>query len=193
MQAEIDRKQSDYDRRKLIMTDAERTSAELDLQNLRKKRDDYLHQKFDPQTGGELYAQQAQLMKPAYDKLTNAIKEAAEDGKYDYVIDRSSKDVVLLYTNSKFDLTIPVARKLGIESEILTTPLVQGTNKPTQPGAPAIQQSVQQPGEPPQPGQQNPALNQGLTPNQQPPQYNSGSVNPGQQPPPPQKQPAVSH
>src|ERR1017187_545318 len=30
MQAEIDRKQSDFDRRKLIMTDAERSSSELD-------------------------------------------------------------------------------------------------------------------------------------------------------------------
>src|SRR3954464_7587918 len=41
MQAEITRKQADYDRRKLIMTDAERNAAELDLQNLHKRLDDY--------------------------------------------------------------------------------------------------------------------------------------------------------
>src|SRR5438477_5986224 len=40
LQAEIDRKQSDFDRRKLIMTDAERNALQLELQNLRKKLDD---------------------------------------------------------------------------------------------------------------------------------------------------------
>lgn len=76
-------------------------------------------------------------MKPAYDKLSNAIHECAADGNYDYVIDRSSKDVVLLFVNSKFDLTLPVARKLGIESELISTPLVNNKpGQPTQPGKP---------------------------------------------------------
>src|SRR4051812_27381990 len=51
MQSEITRKQADYDRRKLIMTDAERNAAELDLQNLHKRLDDYRHQKFDEKGG----------------------------------------------------------------------------------------------------------------------------------------------
>ena len=125
MQADIDRKQAEFDRRKLIMTDAERNTSELELVNLNKKHTDFIHAKFDG-SGGELFAQEAALMKPAYDKLSAAIKDCATDGNYDYVIDRSSKDVVLLYTNSKFDLTLPVARKLGIESEILSTSLVGG-------------------------------------------------------------------
>jgi len=88
MQGDIDRKQAEFDRRKLIMTDGERATSELDLANLRKKHDDFIHQKFD-ENGGELYTQEAVFMKPAYDKLTNAIKEAAQDGNYDYVFDRS--------------------------------------------------------------------------------------------------------
>jgi len=180
MQSEIDRKQADFDRRKLIMTDAERSATELDLSNLRKRQQDFMHQKFD-QDGGELFAQEAQLMKPAYDKLTEAIKEIAADGNYDYVIDRSAKDVVLLYTNSKFDITLPVARKLGIESEILSTPLAsskpgtaQQPNKPIQPGTPNGLQP------------QNPALGNGVSQPSQP-GFNAGGYNPSQIPPPPQK------
>ena len=136
MQNELDRKQAEYERRKLIMTDAERASSDVELQNLRKKLDDYRHQKFD-QTGGELFAQQATMMKPAYERLENAIKEAAAEGNFDYAFDCSSKDIVLLYKNAKFDLTIPVARKLGIESEILTAPLINSGPKGSTPGAKA--------------------------------------------------------
>lgn len=183
MQSEIDRKQADYDRRKLIMTDAERSSTELDLTNLRKRHDDFMHQKFDAD-GGELFQQEAQLMKPAYDKLTEAIKEVASDGNYDYVIDRSSKDVVLLYTNSKFDITLAVARKLGIESEILSTPLVSKSTTPLVPG---------QAKNPNQPNEQTPnstfPQNPGNTTNQPTqPGFNSGGSNPNPFPKPVQTQ-----
>ncbi|HZK76064.1 MAG TPA: OmpH family outer membrane protein, partial [Candidatus Kapabacteria bacterium] len=184
MQSEIDRKQADFDRRKLIMTDAERSATELDLTNLRKRYEDFMHQKFDA-TGGELFQQEDQLMKPAYDKLTEAIKEAASDGNFDYVIDRSSKDVVLLYTNSKFDLTLAVARKLGIESEILSTPLVSA--KPGAPVVPRQPNAANQnaPGTQFPAMQQNPANGTNTPPTQ--PGFNQGGYNPGQIPQPVQK------
>jgi Skp family chaperone for outer membrane proteins len=181
MQSELERKQAEYDRRKLIMTDGERSASEVDLQNLRKKLDDYRHQKFD-QNGGELFAQEVQLMKPAYDRLENAIKEAALDGNYDYVFDCSSRDIVLLYKNGKYDLTIAVARKLGIESEILTTPLVNNGPKPA--GAKTgttPPNGTQTPAQVPP----NSAINPNTPPQQPVPGFNSGGFNPGQIPPPP--------
>ncbi len=165
LQADIDRKQAEYDRRKLIMTDAERNTADLELTNLHKKHDDFLHSKFD-QNGGDLFAQEAVLMRPAYDKLSAAIKEVAADGNYDYVFDRSSKDVILLYTNSKFDLTLPVARKLGIESELLSTPLVNNGPKTGTPPK----------GQPTLPGQNQPGTQNSGFGNQNP---GIGTQNPG--------------
>jgi outer membrane protein len=179
MQGEIDRKQGDFDRRKLIMTDAERNASQLELETLRKRLDDFRHQKFD-ENGGELFSQQQQLMKGAYEKLSSAIKDVAGDLGFDYVLDRSSRDVVLLYTNSKYDLTLPVARKLGIENEMINAPLVnpnpnqQNQAKPHNPNQPPTQP-------PPNPQtipgtvQTNPAQ----------PGFNSGTYNPGQIPPPP--------
>jgi outer membrane protein len=186
MQAEIDRKQTDFDRRKLIMTDAERSSSQLELDNLRKKLDTYRHQKFDVD-GGELFAQQETMMKPAYEKLSNAIKEIAGDLGYDYVIDRSSHDVVLLYSNSKYDITIPVARKLGIENEVLSTPLVSQTPKPVQPNQSGVPGQTVQPGQPGLNGVQQQPIPGQPQPNQPVPQqpgFNTGGYNPGQIPPP---------
>ena len=192
LQSDLDRKTAEFERRKLVMTDAERAANDLDVQNTRKRLDDFRHQKFDA-NGGELFTQQALLMKPAYDRLQAAIKDAALDGGYDYVIDRSSRDVVLLYANSKHDLTLAVARKLGIESEILTTPLIN--DGPKHPVAPA------KPGAAPGAAPGSGSNSQGLTPGNTPlpnPKSQTPPVNllppsspaPGTIPPPPPPPPA---
>jgi Skp family chaperone for outer membrane proteins len=191
IQNDLTRKQAEFDRRKLIMTDAERTSAEVELQSLRKRLDEFRQSKYG--ANGDLFVQQSQLMKSAYDRLGKAITEAAQEGSYDYVIDRSSKDVVLLYANSKYDLTLNVARKLGIESEILSTPLINnGPKKGTQSMPPQ-----NQPGNVPK---NNPGVVPAATPTpgvsanpntsnpNSPPSFNSGSNNPEQTPRPPVKE-----
>jgi len=127
LEADLKRKRDDYDRKRLIMTDAERNAVELDIADLKKRIDQFRQDKYG--TGGELYKQQAELMKPAYDRLMKAIEEVAVEGKYDYVFDRSSKDYSILYTNAKFDLSLPVAKKLGLEtSDIFNVPLINNLN-----------------------------------------------------------------
>ncbi len=135
MEADLKRKRDDYDRKKLIMTDAERGAVELDITDLKKRIDGFRQEKYG--TAGELYKQQAELMKPAYDKLNKALEEVALDGKYDFVFDRNSTDHSILYTNVKFDLSIPVAKKLGLETnDIFNIPLLNNplnSNKPNGP------------------------------------------------------------
>ncbi len=175
MEADLKRKRDDYDRKKLIMTDAERNAVEMDVSDLKKRVDQYRQDKYG--TGGELYKQQAELMKPAYDKLMKAIEEVALDGKYDYVFDRGSKDYSILYTNAKFDITLPVAKKLGLEtSDIFNIPLINNPLNKNNPNAPAPNK--------PDPNAPNP-LNQpvlppgGIPPGGTPP----GGVPTGQPPP----------
>ncbi len=132
MEADLKRKRDDYDRKRLIMTDAERNAVELDITDLKKRIDQFRQEKYG--SSGELYRQQAELMKPAYDRLMKAIEEVAVEGKYDYVFDRGSKDYSILYTNAKFDLSLPVAKKLGLETnDIFNIPLINNPlngNKP---------------------------------------------------------------
>ncbi len=122
MQAELDRKRNEYDRKKLIMTDGERSAIETDITEIKIRLDKLRQDKYGP--SGELFSQQSALMKPAYEKLSKAIEEVAAEGKYDYVFDRGANDHAMLYSNAKFDLTTQIAKKLGIEtSDIFNVPL----------------------------------------------------------------------
>lgn len=132
MQGELTRKVNDYDRKKLIMTDAERQAAEFDIADLKKRIENYRQSKYGP--NGELVTQQETFMKNAYDKLNKALEEVALDGKWDYIFDKSSKELALLYTNAKFDLTNAVSKKLGIETnDIFSVPLLNNNNKSAPP------------------------------------------------------------
>jgi outer membrane protein len=160
MENELKRKRDDFERKKLIMTDAERNAVELDITELKKRIDDFRQAKYG--TSGELYTKQTELMKPAYDKFNKALEEVAQDGKYDYVLDRGANDHSILYTNSKFDVSIPVAKKLGLETNdlfnipLLNNPLnkAQPNNpNPNNPNMPPNNQPNQfQPPPPPPPG-----------------------------------------
>jgi len=67
----------------------------------------------------------------------------------------------MLYSNTKYDLTIVVARKLGIESDVLTQSLVPSKNGQTQgPPAPG---TTTKPGQTVGPNQPPPS---GMTPGQ---------------------------
>ena len=156
IQAELSRKRTEFERRKLIMTDAERSATEVDIQNVQKRLGDFRQSKYGP--NGDLYAQQAQMMKPAYDKLMKAIDEVARDGNYDYVLDKSSKDVAILFSNSKHDLTTAVAKKLGIETDVIMQPLINNTSGSTPAANPnTMQQDPSRPNDLRQPpGPSNP-------------------------------------
>jgi outer membrane protein len=127
MQTELERKKSEYDRKKLIMTDAERSAVETDVVELKKRLDAYRQVKYG--TNGELFTQQATLMKPIYDKFLKAVSEVATEEKYDYVFDRGDKSHSMLFGNAKFDLSNAVAKKLGLETnDVFSTPLLDRFN-----------------------------------------------------------------
>lgn len=105
----IQEKMDDYDKRKLIMSDKRRAEVEAELDDLNKKLVDYRTQKFG--SNGELFSKQSELMKPIQEKIFKAVKDVADEEGYDYVIDRSSS-TLLLYANSKNDLTQKVLSKL---------------------------------------------------------------------------------
>lgn len=163
LEADLKRKREDYDRKKLIMTDAERGAVELDITDLKKRIDQYRQDKYG--SVGELYRQQADLMKPAYEKLNKALEEVALEGKYDFVFDRSSNDHSILYTNAKFDLSIAVAKKLGLETnDIFNIPLLNNplnnnkTNGSAQQNPPPPKLQPGMPAPPPGAGTPQPPL-----------------------------------
>ena len=109
MQNDWQRKYEEYDKQKLILTDQRRVLAEKELQELDKKIADYRTKKFGQ--NGELFNKQNELMKPVQNKIFKIIEDIAKEDGYDYVFDKSG-DILLLYTNEKYDLTTKVSERI---------------------------------------------------------------------------------
>jgi outer membrane protein len=109
MQNDWQKKFQEYDKKKLILTDQMRTQEEKDLQDLDKKIADYRNKKFGQ--NGELFNKQNELMKPVQNKIFKVIQDIAKEDDYDYVFDKSG-DILLMYTNDKYDLTAKVFERL---------------------------------------------------------------------------------
>jgi len=63
-------------------------------------------------TSGDLFMLRKQLVKPIQDQIFNAIKEIVTVKKYDIIFDKSGNDVVMLYTNPKYDISELVLQKI---------------------------------------------------------------------------------
>lgn len=75
---------------------------EVDLKNLQASY-------FGPT--GDLYLLRKQLVKPVQDQIYNAVQEIAVRRKYDMILDKSS-DLIMLYTNKKFDVSDQVLNRI---------------------------------------------------------------------------------
>ena len=109
MQNEWQKKYEEYDKKKLILTDLLRAQSEKELQDLDKKIAEYRTKKFGQ--NGELFTKQNELMKPIQNKVFKVVQDIAKEGDYDYVFDKSA-DIVMMYSNDKFDLTTKVLERI---------------------------------------------------------------------------------
>lgn len=109
MQQEWKTKFDEYDKRKLIMTEARRAEAEKELRELDQRIADYRNQKFGQ--NGELFTKQNELMKPIQDRIFKVIEEIALEEEYDYVLDKSG-EILMMYAKKEHDITAKVLERL---------------------------------------------------------------------------------
>ena len=109
MERDLGVKVSDFDKRKLIMSDNKRVVIEKEITKLKDDIDKFRQRKFGYK--GELYTKQAEIMKPIQNKIFTAITEVAEEEELDYVFDKSG-DILFLYAKEKYDITEKVLKKL---------------------------------------------------------------------------------
>lgn len=100
---------------RLIWSDEERFSKERELNELKKKQTTYAKDKFG--MSGEYDKTVQLLMKKIEEKIHAATQEVASDEGYDIVFDKSVQP--LPYVNFKYDLTVKVLRKLGVDTKKL--------------------------------------------------------------------------
>lgn len=108
-QNEWRKKFDEYDKKKLILTDQARATAERELRDLDQKIADYRNAKFGQ--NGELFQKQNDVMRPIQNKIFKVLEEIAKEEEYDYVFDKSG-DILLLYSNDRNDLTQKVLARM---------------------------------------------------------------------------------
>jgi outer membrane protein len=111
LQTEVEAAEREYAAREVLFTDAERTQRRADIEAKRREIDAYRLRHFGPE--GELFREQQQRLRPLQERVLTAIETVAEDGDYDFVLDRASGPI-LLFTNPRFDLSDLVLEELGV-------------------------------------------------------------------------------
>lgn len=106
----IDKLYKAYQAEQVLLTDEmkkrrqdEITQKEKDVKDLQKQRFGY---------EGDLFKKKQELVKPIQDKIYNAVKKMATDQSYAVIFDKSS-DLIMLYTNPKYDKSDDILLALG--------------------------------------------------------------------------------
>jgi len=106
----IDKLYKTYQAEQVLLTEEmkkrrqdEITTKEKDVKDLQKQRFGY---------EGDLFKKKQELVKPIQDKIYNAVKKMAIDGSFAVVFDKSS-DLIMLYTNPKYDKSDDILNALG--------------------------------------------------------------------------------
>ena len=104
---------------RLIWTASEKEGKESQLKKAKELREDFAQSKFTPD--GDYDELVRQMLGPIEEKIRAAINEVAADYRFDIIVDQSITP--LPYVNYKFDMTINVLRKLGVDTKELEAEL----------------------------------------------------------------------
>ncbi len=110
---------------RLIWTASEKESKENTLKAQKKSRDEFAKEKFTP--GGEYDKLTREMLGPIESKIRAAVNEVAADYKFDIIIDQAITP--LPYVNYKYDMTINILRKLGVDTKVLEDELKEKISK----------------------------------------------------------------
>ncbi len=111
MKQQIDNLDFEIRKNRLIWTDTERETKDKELQELIAEREKYAKSKYEP--AGEYDAIVKEVMKPIEAKIFAAVQEVAASENFDIIWDQSTQP--LAYVNFKYDITVKVLRKLGVD------------------------------------------------------------------------------
>ena len=103
----------DIQKNRLLWSSQERATKEGELREVEGRLQDVRSTKFGP--NGEFERTYRELMAPVIKLVMVAVRAEAEAKKYDYVLDRSSRGLPVLFANPDHDLTYAVLVRLGVE------------------------------------------------------------------------------
>jgi outer membrane protein len=103
---ELQTSYEDFQRRQEMMTDQARIEEQQRLLALEQEINQFRMEKFGQ--GGAIVDEQERIFRPVREKILNAIEVIARQENLNFVLDRTDEVGVLLYAESRFDVTFKV-------------------------------------------------------------------------------------
>ncbi len=111
--ANIDKLYQDYQAEQILLTEDMKRKRETEITNKEKEVKEFQKQKFGYE--GELFKKKQELVKPIQDKIYTAVKKLATDQSYAVIFDKSG-DLIMLYSNPKYDKSDDILAAMGYKS-----------------------------------------------------------------------------
>jgi len=100
---------TEYQKKEAVMAPAAKDAEQQRLQDMRQKALDFQNQKLGQ--NGEAQKLRDTKLAPIRDKILKAIEAVAKEEGFSFVFDKAN-DILLLYADSKYDLTYKVLDRL---------------------------------------------------------------------------------
>ncbi len=100
MQKDIETKVEDYQKKESMLNDAAKRAAVQEVQDLQQRAREYAQRK-----DSEMTRQREVMLAPLKEKILKAIERIAKSEKYNFVFDRTEQVNILLYADTRDDLT----------------------------------------------------------------------------------------
>ena len=105
----IEKKKSDLRNERVLLTKELIEEKEEDIKIEEAEILDYQQKRFGP--NGDLFIQKRNFIEPIQDQVLTATRALAKAKKYDFIFDKSA-DVVMLYSNKRYDLSDYIVRTI---------------------------------------------------------------------------------
>ncbi|MFI5220716.1 MAG: OmpH family outer membrane protein [Bacteroidia bacterium] len=110
-QLAIDKMYKDYQAEQVLLTEELKKKRETEIRDKEKELRDYRNQKFGFE--GELFKKRQELIKPIQDKIFDAVQKIAKQSALDFIFAKSG-EMIMLYTNARYDKSDEVLTELGV-------------------------------------------------------------------------------
>jgi outer membrane protein len=138
----IDKLYKAYQAEQVLLTEEMKRRRQDEISQKEKDVKDLQKQRFGYE--GDLFKKKQDLIKPIQDKIYNAVKKLAADQSYAVIFDKSS-ELIMLYTNPKYDKSDEILLALGYKPAAKAA-TGKGT---TNPDSPKTEEKSNMGGEPP--------------------------------------------
>jgi outer membrane protein len=130
-QAEIDKMQRAYQVEEILLTDDMKRERQRVIGDKEREVREYNNKVFGYE--GLLLQKKKELMKAPMELLQRALEKVAVQRKLDFIFDKASEGMLMLYTNPRHDYTDYVMEEMGLDpdsqkaKQTATTPPVNST------------------------------------------------------------------